>query len=64
MPALRVELIKEASLGGMAYRSVDRARRVNELHKAWDKLNRQHPERVTITVLARGDRDPLGSWRD
>ena len=31
---------------------------------AWNRLKREHPDRVTITQLTRGDRDPFGIWRD
>ena len=52
LPALRVELFEEAPLDGMAYRSVDKAGQLQKLRKAWHKLKREHPARVTITVLA------------
>jgi len=65
LPSLRVELIKEAPpLDGMAYRSVDRPRQMGALHSAWHELQLKHPDRVTITVLAKRDSDPLGSWSD
>ena len=65
MPALRVELIKETPpVEGLGYRFLDRPRLVDALHAAWHKLKCKHPDRVTVTVLARGDRDPLGLWSD
>ena len=64
VPAVRVELIKEAPpLGGDNW-SLDKSRQADELHAAWDELKRNHPARVTITVLDSDDYDPFGSWRD
>ena len=63
LPILRVELFQEATprIPG-CYKVVDKAGSLDKLHRAWEKLKRQHPARVTITVLAEGDRDPLDSW--
>ena len=65
LPTLRVELFQEAPLSnGNSWRNAGGLRQLNELYDAWHKLKRKHPKRVTITVLDKEDRDPLGSWRD